>query len=58
MNPALINSYWTLGMQLLLGEGEFATRLPFWVYWLGVFLVACRMRQRFGPLSWGREAGE
>ncbi len=40
-------------MQLLLGEGEFATRLPFWIYWLGVFWTLCRMRQRVGPLTWG-----
>lgn len=43
VNPSLINSYWTCALQLLLGEGELATRLPFWVWWLGIFATALRM---------------
>ena len=39
-NPALVNPYWTCALQLLLGEGEVATRLPFAVWWLGISAVA------------------
>ena len=41
--PALISSYWTFGLQLLLGEGELATRLPFWIWWLGIFVASLEM---------------
>lgn len=44
-NPTVANSYWTLALQLLLGEGELATRLPGWIWWLGVFVVSLRMVQ-------------
>ncbi len=42
-NPSLINSYWTCALQLLLGETELATRLPYWVWWLGIFATALHM---------------
>ncbi len=42
-NPTVINSYWTLALQMLLGGGELATRLPFWIWWLGIFAVAFSM---------------
>jgi hypothetical protein len=45
VNPSLINSYWTSGLQLLLGEGELATRLSYWVWWLGIFAISCRLVQ-------------
>jgi hypothetical protein len=41
--PAMIDSYWTMAMQVLLGEGEFSTRLMYWVWWLGIFAVAVQM---------------
>ncbi|NQU20856.1 MAG: hypothetical protein HQ567_06200, partial [Candidatus Nealsonbacteria bacterium] len=41
--PALISSYWTCGLQLLLGENELATRLPFWIWWLGIFATSLAM---------------
>jgi len=44
-NPTIINSYWTLALQLLLGAGELSTRLPCWVWWLGVFAISLRMVQ-------------
>ena len=44
--PAMIDSYWTLAMQLLLGEGEFSTRLVYWTWWLAIFLTAWRMAKR------------
>ena len=44
-NPSVINSYWTLGLQLLLGEGELAARMSCWVWWLGIFAVSLRMVQ-------------
>lgn len=37
--PALVNPYWTFALQLLLGEGEVASRLPFALWWLGIFAV-------------------
>ncbi len=43
VNPSLINSYWTCAFQLLLGEGELATRLPFWIWWTGIFAVGVSM---------------
>ena len=43
VNPSLINSYWTCGLQTLMGDGELATRLPYWVWWLAVFAVAFRL---------------
>lgn len=48
VNPSLINSYWTCGLQTLLGSGEHSggelgTRLPYWVWWLAVFAVALRL---------------
>jgi hypothetical protein len=39
VNPALVNSYWTCAAQVLLGDGEFAARLPYWVYWVGIVLA-------------------
>ena len=44
-NPTVFCSYWTLPWQLLLGEGELASRLPTWLWWLGVFAVSLRMVQ-------------
>lgn len=44
-NPTVINSYWTLALQLALGSGEAATRLPCWVWWLGIFAVSLRIVQ-------------
>jgi hypothetical protein len=52
VNPALVNSYWTHGLQLLLGENELATRLSYWVYSLGILLVCLRLARRFGRLTW------
>ena len=42
-HPAVVDSYWTLGVQVLLGEVEFSSRLSYWVWWLGVFFVALGM---------------
>jgi hypothetical protein len=56
VNPSLINSYWTFGLQVLLGEGELATRLPYWVYWLGIQLVCFRLARQFGRVDWGTAA--
>ncbi|HUT13355.1 MAG TPA: hypothetical protein VMY42_22900 [Thermoguttaceae bacterium] len=44
-NPTVICSYWSLPWQLLLGGGELATRLPCWIWWLGIFAVSLRMVQ-------------
>ncbi len=41
--PALICSYWNFALQLLLAQSEVATRLSYWVWWLGVFAVALHM---------------
>jgi len=49
VNPAVLNSYWTWGLQLMLGEAELATRLSYWVYWLGIILVWYRMLEPTGP---------
>jgi hypothetical protein len=43
--PAMIDSYWTLAVQLVLGESEASTRLVYWMWWLGIFLAALRMSQ-------------
>jgi len=48
VTPAVVNSYWTCGLQTLLGNGDFgggelATRLPYWIWWLAIFAVAYRM---------------
>lgn len=43
VNPLVTSSYWTLGFQLLLGDGELPTRLPYWVWWLGIYLTAMNM---------------
>ena len=52
-NPALVNPYWTCALQLLLGEVEVATRLPFAVWWLGVFAVALWIvRPGDAPAKW------
>ena len=42
-NPTIINSYWTLALQVLLGGGELATRLPYWAWQLAALLLCCRM---------------
>jgi len=51
VNPSLINSYWTCGLQTLLGDGEhgggeLAVRLPYWVWWLAIFAVSLRLVRR------------
>ena len=43
VNPLVTSSYWTLGFQVLLGGGELPTRLPFFVWWLGIYFAAVRM---------------
>ncbi len=43
VNPSLINSYWTFALQTLLGDGELATRLPYWIWWAAIFAVGYRM---------------
>ena len=43
VNPSLINSYWTFGLLTLIDDRETATRLPFWIWSLGGFLVAVRL---------------
>jgi hypothetical protein len=43
VNPSLINSYWSCGLQTLLGDGELAIRLPYWVWWFAIFIVCCHM---------------
>jgi len=51
VNPSLVNSYWTGALQVLLGDGELATRLPYWAWWMAVFAVSYRLvRSRGG--SW------
>jgi len=52
-NPTLINSYWTCAVQLLLGDTELATRLSYWIWWLGIFAVSLRIVQgRRGGRAW------
>lgn len=53
VNPALINSYWTVGLQVLLGDHELATRISYWVYWLGILLACFRLIKHFGNVTWG-----
>jgi hypothetical protein len=48
VNPSLVNSYWTCGLQVLLGDNELATRLPYWIWWGAIFAVLLHM---VGP-SW------
>lgn len=43
VNPSLVNSYWTCGLQCLLGDGEPSTRLSYWVWWMAIFAVCCRL---------------
>jgi len=43
VNPSLINSYWTFALQVLLGGKELPTRLPYWIWWLGIFIVSYRI---------------
>ena len=57
VNPSLINSYWTCGLQMLLGENELATRLPYWVWWLGIFGAMLTMVQPAGGKT-GWRAGD
>jgi hypothetical protein len=42
-NPSLVNSYWTCAALVLLGDGEVATRVAYWVWWLGIYLLSCRI---------------
>ena len=44
-NPTVTNSYWTFAMHVLLGRGELATRLPYWIWWLGIFAVSLSLTQ-------------
>jgi hypothetical protein len=43
VNPSLVNSYWTCGLQVLLGDNELATRLAYWIWWAAIFAVLLRM---------------
>ncbi|NQU22964.1 MAG: hypothetical protein HQ567_16935, partial [Candidatus Nealsonbacteria bacterium] len=43
VNPSLINSYWTCALQVFLGDGELATRLPYWIWSLAIFAVGYRI---------------
>ena len=43
VNPSLVNSYWTFALQTLVGGKELPTRLPYWVWWLCIFLAAGRL---------------
>lgn len=43
VNPSLVNSYWTSAVQTVLGDGELAARLPYWVWWLAICLMCCRL---------------
>lgn len=52
VNPSLINSYWTLGLLMLLDHREAATRLPYWIWSLGGFLVALRLSRPQGRRIW------
>lgn len=52
-NPTVICSYWTLPWQLLLGETELPTRLPCWVWWLGIYVISLGMaRGKGGRSGW------
>ncbi len=52
VNPSLINSYWTLGLLMLIDQRETATRLSFWIWSLGGFLVAVRLARPQGRRFW------
>ncbi len=43
VNPSLMYSNWTAGTQVLLGDSELATRLPYWIWWLAIVLVCHRI---------------
>jgi len=43
VNPSLINSYWTCALQVLLGENETSTRLPYWIWSLAAMAVCYRI---------------
>jgi hypothetical protein len=45
VNPSLINSYWTCGLQTLMRDAplELPARLSYWVWSLGIFLVSFRL---------------
>ena len=45
VNPSLVNSTWTCALQTLIGDGELATRLPYWMWWFALLLVCCRLAQ-------------
>ena len=50
VNPLVASSYWTLGFQVLLGNGELPTRLPYWIWWLGIYFTAMNMTRSSSPL--------
>ena len=52
VNPSLVNSYWTCALATLLGDGEAATRLPYWIWWAGIFLVSFRQIRQTGGAWW------
>ena len=52
VNPSLVNSYWTCALQTLMGDGEAATRLPYWVWWAGIFIVSFRQIRRGRGTRW------
>lgn len=41
--PALICSYWSFAVQLLVDDAEIAARLAYWVWWLGIFAVGLNL---------------
>ncbi len=49
VNPLVTSSYWTLGFQVLLGDGELPTRLPYWIWWLGIYFTAMKMVRPLVP---------
>ena len=55
-NPTVTNSYWTFALQGLLGRGELATRLPFWIWWGSFLAVALSMMESFGAANRLRSA--
>ncbi len=52
VNPSLINSYWTLGLLTLIDDRETGSRLPFWIWSLGGFLIAVRLARPGGGRTW------
>jgi hypothetical protein len=50
VNPLVTSSYWTFAFQVLLGDGELPTRLPYWIWWLGIYFAALRMLRFFSAL--------